>query len=159
MRPCAELADGGSEPPAHRRGPAAAASRPAALALAALRRTSLGPERRERVIRGVGVHRREPQHVGQLARRLALPQPVEVGRQRDHIAAAIAGREVGPAPGARVDAERTGPPVGARRVSCDPLGTLLATVRQPAVEQRRQDRQRCGVDAAEVERAHDRRSA
>ena len=88
--------DGGSELRARRRAQAWAASR-----LAALPWTYRGgPRRRPKARRDhLGRRRswREPEHVGQLARRLGLAQPVKVGRERDHIAAALAGREVGPA--------------------------------------------------------------
>ena len=103
-----------------------------------------GPPRRRR-------SSAQPQHGGEFPRCLALAEPMQVGRQRHDIAAAITGGEVGPSPGARVDAERAAPPVGTRRIGGDPLGPLPAPIREPAVEKIRQCSQRRGVDAREIE--------
>ena len=92
-----------------------------------------------------------PQHVGQPARRVGLPEPGQVGSERYGIAAAGADCKVGPSARIEVHAEAAGMAIRPSRIARDILVATAPAVRQPTRTQVGQSSKRCPVDGLEVD--------
>src|SRR5207237_10886608 len=96
--------------------------------------------------------RLDPEGTGELARRVDLADAGQVGGKADRIAAAIAGRKIGP-PAIAIDFEAAEAPIRAPWIARYVFGACPVAIRQPTRQQRREGDQRRGVDRREIDPA------
>ena len=100
----------------------------------------------------IPVCRFDPERAGELARCRDLADVSEVSRERDRVATAIFGRKIGP-PAVPIDFKAASAPVRAAWVERDIFRALPVPIGQPSRQQRRQGRQRRGINGGEIDPA------
>jgi hypothetical protein len=93
----------------------------------------------------------DPEHGGKAPGGLSLGEVEEIRDKSDHVAALVAGGEVGPLAAMQINLERAGISACTARSAHHPIRTLPAAIGQPALEKGRQCRQGSAADPVDAE--------